>query len=270
MGKILITGHKGFVGRYFCELYKDHDITGIDISEGNDVNDFFKANNEHYDLVIHLAKVIESGLFSWALKSKPGRIIHFSSSAAYPVEKQSKNYSYKLKEEDINLNYIQSPDSAYGWSKLMGEHLAQFAQAEGIKVNVFRPFAAYGTDQSINYPFSSFINMSKNKQDPFQIWGDGKQVRDFIHIKDVVNAVDEAIKQDIEGPVNLGWGRPTSLNELASMVTKFNKYDPVIQHLLDKPTGVEYRVCDPSKMVSFYMPEISLEEGVKLALKDRL
>ena len=243
--KILITGHKGFVGKYFCEKYKDHDITGIDIAEGNDARDFFKHNEEYYDLVIHLAAVvggratiegsplsvavdlsIDSELFGWALKTKPGRIVYFSSSAAYPIEKQYRNSNYKLKESDINLDDIRNPDLTYGWSKLTGEYLAQFAQAAGIKVNIFRPFSGYGTDQELSYPFPSFIDKSKKKLDPFEIWGDGEQVRDFIHIKDVINAVDEAIKQDIQGPVNLGWGRPTSFNELASMVTKFNKYDP--------------------------------------------
>jgi nucleoside-diphosphate-sugar epimerase len=286
--KILITGHKGFVGKYFCNYYKDHDITGIDTIDGNDARDFFKNNEEHYDLVIHLAAVvggratiegsplsvavdlsIDSELFGWALRTKPGRIVYFSSSAAYPIEKQYRGSNYKLKESDINLDDIRNPDLTYGWAKLTGEYLAQFAQAAGIKVNIFRPFSGYGTDQDLSYPFPSFIDRSKRKLNPFQIWGDGEQVRDFIHIKDVINAVDEAIKQDIEGPVNLGWGRPTSFNELASMVTKFNKYDPDIEHLETKPTGVYYRVCDPTKMLSFYTPEISLEEGVQLALKGR-
>ena len=286
--KILITGHKGFVGKYFCNYYKDHDITGIDTVDGNDARDFFKNNEEYYDLVIHLAAVvggratiegsplsvavdlsIDSELFGWALKTKPGRIVYFSSSAAYPIEKQYRNSNYKLKESDINLDDIRNPDLTYGWSKLTGEYLAQFAQAAGIKVNIFRPFSGYGTDQDLSYPFPSFIDKSKKKLDPFEIWGDGEQVRDFIHIKDIVAAVDEAIKQDVEGPVNLGWGRPTSFNELASMVTKFNKYDPDIKHLETKPTGVYYRVCDPTKMLSFYTPEISLEEGVQLALKGR-
>ena len=284
--KILITGHKGFVGKYFCNYYKDHDITGIDTIEGNDARDFFKKNEEYYDLVIHLAAVvggratiegsplsvavdlsIDSELFGWALRTKPGRIVYFSSSAAYPIEKQYRNSNYKLKESDINLDDIRNPDLTYGWSKLTGEYLAQFAQAAGIKVNIFRPFSGYGTDQDLSYPFPSFIDKSKKKLDPFEIWGDGQQVRDFIHIKDIVAAVDEAIKQDVEGPVNLGWGRPTSFNELASIVTKFNKYSPDIKHLEAKPTGVYYRVCDPSKMLTFYTPEISLEEGVKLALK---
>lgn len=283
--KILITGHKGFVGKYFCEKYKNHDITGIDIVEGNDARDFFKINEEYYDLVIHLAAIvggratiegsplsvavdlsIDSELFGWVLRTRPGRIVYFSSSAAYPVEKQYRDSGYKLKESDINLEDVRNPDLTYGWSKLTGEYLAQFAQSEGIKVNIFRPFSGYGTDQDLLYPFPSFIDRAKNKLDPFQIWGDGEQVRDFIHISDIVNAVDEAIKQDIDGPINLGWGRPTSFNELGEIATRIAKYSPDFQHLETKPTGVYYRVCDPSKMMSFYTPKVTLEEGIKRAM----
>jgi len=282
---ILITGHKGFVGRYFCKKYADHNITGIDIVDGNDAREFFKYNTEHYDLVIHLAAVvggrmtiegaplsvavdlaIDAEMFQWALRTKPGRIVYFSSSAAYPIKWQTSNSGIRLRESDIDINNLEMPDLTYGWSKLTGEYQAQFVQAEGIKVNVFRPFSGYGADQDLAYPFPSFIKRGKELQNPFEIWGDGTQIRDFIHIEDIVNAVDEAIKQDVEGPVNLGWGRATSFNELADIVCKLAVYSPEIKHLEAAPTGVMYRVCDPTKMMTFYQPKITLEEGVRNAL----
>ena len=283
--KILITGHKGFVGRYFCKKYADHDITGIDIVDGNDAREFFKVNDQYYDLVIHLAAVvggrqtiegsplsvavdlaIDAEMFQWALRTKPGRIVYFSSSAAYPIYWQTRNSRVRLRETDIDLNDLKMPDLTYGWSKLTGEYQAQFVQAEGIKVNVFRPFSGYGSDQDLSYPFPSFIKRAKEKHNPFEIWGDGEQVRDFIHINDIVDAVDEAIKQDITGPVNLGWGRPTSFNELAELVCNQAGYQPEIKHIETAPTGVMYRLCNPKKMLSFYQPKITLEEGIELAL----
>jgi len=284
--KILITGHRGFVGKYFCEKYKDHDITGIDIVEGNDARDFFKHNEEYYDLVIHLAAVvggratiegsplsvavdlsIDSELFGWALRTKPGRIVYFSSSAAYPIEKQYRNSNYKLKEDDINLEDVRNPDLTYGWSKLTGEYLAQFAQAAGIKVNIFRPFSGYGTDQDLDYPFPSYIKRAKDRVEKFDIWGDGNQVRDFIHMRDIVDAVDTAIQEDIDFPVNLGSGHATSFNELFQMVCKEAGFSSEPNHIRTAPVGVAYRVCDPSKMLSFYTPKISLEQGIRMALR---
>lgn len=284
--KILITGHRGFVGKYFVNKYKDHDITGIDIADGNDVRDFFKNNKEYYDLVIHLAAIvggratiegnplsvatdlaIDSDLFNWALITRPGRIVYFSSSAAYPVKYQTSDNWQLLVESMINLDDISNPDLTYGWSKLTGEYLAKFVQAEGIPVHIFRPFSGYGTDQSLDYPFPSYIKRAKDRMDPFEIWGDGEQSRDFIHMIDVVNAVDEAIRQDVQGPINLGWGRRTTFNELAKIVTEIEGYSPEFKHLPAAPVGVLNRISNPAKMLTFYIPKISLEEGVERALK---
>ena len=285
--KILITGHKGFVGKYFMRKYSNHDIIGIDIKDGNDCRDYFKQSNDKFDLVIHLAAIvggrqtidnnplsvatdlsIDSEMCQWALRTKPTRIVYFSSSAAYPTKLQTKKY--QLKESDIDLNDVSNPDMTYGWAKLTGEFLLQFLKTEGIKTNIFRPFSGYGTDQDLDYPFPSYIKRANDLADPFDIWGDGNQVRDFIHIQDIVDAVDTAIREDIDFPVNLGSGIATSFNELFSMVTSLQGYSANPNHIQSAPVGVQYRVCDPYKMLSFYTPKISLEEGIIRALSGKI
>lgn len=282
--KILITGHKGFVGRNFVKKYNNHDITGVDIKDGIDCRDFFKTCDTKFDLVIHLAAIvggratiegnplsvasdlsIDAEFFQWALKTRPHRIVYFSSSAAYPINLQKT--AYKLKESDIDLSSVSNPDMTYGWAKLTGEYCIQFLQAEGLKTHVFRPFSGYGTDQDLDYPFPSYIRRGKNLENPFTIWGDGNQVRDFIHITDIVNAVDAATQNDFLEPVNLGWGRPTSFNELCSLVCHQVGYSPEINHILGAPKGVDYRCCDNTRMLSFYKPKISLEDGIALSLR---
>lgn len=284
--KILITGDAGFVGKHFHKKYQEHDITGVDIVNGLDARDFFKVNDQYFDLVIHLAAVvggrltienspmsvavdlsIDAEMWNWALRTKPGRVVYFSSSAAYPNKLQVKGTQHLLTESDIDLNDVSSPDLTYGWSKLTGEYQSQFVEAEGVKVNVFRPFSGYGCDQALDYPFPSFIKRGKLKANPFEIWGDGTQIRDFIHIKDIVDAVDEVIKQDITGPVNLGSGRPTSFNNLCELITNAAGYTPEVRHLTANPTGVYHRVSEPSRMLGFYTPKIDLEKGIELALK---
>ena len=288
--KILITGHMGFVGKYFMRKYANHDITGIDIKEGNDCRDFFKTNTDKFDLIIHLAAIvggrqtiegnplsvatdlaIDSEMIQWALRTKPGRVIYFSSSAAYPIKLQTGGMQRILLEESmINLNDLEMPDLTYGWAKLTGEYCLQFLEAEGIKVNVFRPFSGYGTDQDLDYPFPSYIHRAKNLMNPFDIWGDGTQVRDFIHMQDIVDAVEEAIKQDIKGAVNLGSGVATTFNKLQEMVCGIKGYNPKVNHIVDAPKGVMYRVCNPTKMLSFYKPKINIYDGIAKALRGEL
>jgi nucleoside-diphosphate-sugar epimerase len=283
--KILITGDAGFVGRHFRKKFESqgHQIIGVDIVNGIDARDFFRTDNTHFDKVIHLAAVvggrkmiegsplalavdlsIDAEMFGWALRTKPGCITYFSSSAAYPTILQEHQLLGTLREDDIDLAEIQTPDLSYGWAKLTGEMLASHARNQGLTVHIFRPFSGYGSDQPLDYPFPSFIERARRKADPFEIWGDGQQVRDFIHIDDVVEAAEVGCWIDIK-TANLCTGRATSFNELAELVCKEAGYKPIIKHLEAEPVGVMYRVGDPTLMNSFYKPKITLEEGIRKA-----
>jgi nucleoside-diphosphate-sugar epimerase len=286
--KILITGDAGFVGRAFHRALDDkgHDITGIDIANGIDCRDFFKKDDTKYDVVIHLAAIvggratiegnplavasdlaIDSDMFQWAVRTRPKHLVYYSSSAAYPIYLQKAAYKQLLREPDINLDHIRNPDYSYGWAKLTGETLAQYARAEGIKVSVLRPCSGYGSDQALDYPFPSLIARGKAKLDPFEIWGTGEQVRDFIHIDDVVAATFEAITNNVK-TLNLCTGRPTSFIQLAEMIMLAQGYLAPIKKHPGKPSGVEYRVGDPTKMFQIYEPKITLEEGIARAFAE--
>jgi len=287
---ILITGYKGFVGTTFVTRLKDHNLTLIDIKDNNDCRDFFKTSNKTFDLVIHLAAIvggrqtidgnplsvaidlsIDSEMFNWALRTRPKKIVYFSSSAAYPVRLQKNKYL--LKESDINLNDISSPDMTYGWAKLTGEYLCKFAREKGLNVYAFRPFSGYGATQDLDYPFPSYIRRAVSKLNPFEIWGDGNQVRDFIHIEDIVDCVLTVINHKdgqsymIEnGALNLCSGKATNFNELCDLICSQIPYQPKKIHKLDNPIGVNYRVGDPTNMLNFYQPKLNLLDGIKQSI----
>jgi nucleoside-diphosphate-sugar epimerase len=290
--RILITGSEGFIGRHFdARLGLLNYIDRIDKVLGTTAQSFFNSGlgPPSYDLVIHCAAMvggrakidgdplaiaenlaIDSDFFRWVIRHKIPRVVYFSSSAAYPVAYQDLDRKWKLREDDIHLEPqaggIGIPDQTYGWAKLTGELLASHAEASGTRVHIYRPFSGYGEDQSLDYPFPSFIARAKRRDNPFEIWGDGQQTRDFIHVDDIVGAVLKTVKEDVHGPINLGWGRPTSFLELADLVTTCVGYEPEIRLLREKPVGVHYRVADPSTMLDFYKPRVTLEEGIARAL----
>jgi nucleoside-diphosphate-sugar epimerase len=289
VSRILVTGHKGFVGRHVMKALDGHGVLGIDIAEGIDARDFFRHDNTRWDLVIHLAAVvggrakiegspldlavdlsIDAEMFGWALRTRPTKVVYFSSSAAYPTWRQARGMAQRLAEGDIQLSDMETPDLLYGLAKLTGEHLAHYAREQGLDVLVVRPFSGYGEDQALDYPFPSFIQRAALREDPFTIWGDGTQVRDFIHIDDVVGAVLTAVNSGIEGPVNLGSGIGTSFNTLAEMVCDAAGYSPQLRHIETAPTGVHHRVADPSLMAEFYLPETTLQQGIERALAANL
>jgi nucleoside-diphosphate-sugar epimerase len=275
--RVLITGSEGFVGKYFRKKLNEHDLTLIDTKAGIDCRDFFKKDESQYDLVIHLAAIvggresiegrpmavadnfsIDSEFFQWCLKTKPKKIVYFSSSAAYPTHYQQGTEAKRLQEWMITPSAPHSPDMTYGMAKVIGEYLASFVE----NVHIFRPFSGYAYDQDLSYPFPMYIKRALEKSDPFEVWGPGTQTRDFIHMTDVVSAVLTAVEEGITGPINLGTGRSTSFLELAKMSMDEVGYKGEILTRPDKPVGCMHRVSDNTKLLSFYTPKITLEAGI--------
>lgn len=289
-----MTGSAGLIGRHFVEHLLDTDwlVEEIDIKGRDtlhlDARRFFELCDISYDLVVHCAAHVggrldienkaayigaynvqlDGSMFEYALRTRPAHVIYWSSSAAYPLELQV-DPPFILGEDDIDTFYPDPADQTYGWAKLVGERLAQEAQAEGIKVHVFRPFSGWADDQDTSYPMGAFLDRARRKADPFDVWGDGEQVRDFIHISDVIGAAMAAIDADYPRPLNLCTGVPTRFNELAGLVTSAAGYRPTLKHDLSKPEGVRYRVGDPTELHKVWRPRMSLEEGIKRALRDK-
>lgn len=285
--RVLLTGHRGFVGRHLHAALdaRGDDVTGVDLVDGRDALDLFRFDQRPYDLAIHCAAVVggrasidgsplgvatnlalDAWYFRWLIRTGTPRAVFFSSSAAYPVSLQQPGEIHRLVETDIDYERPGRPDATYGLAKLAGEQLAQYAEAEGCRVHILRPMSGYGADQDDTYPFPAFIRRARERQDPFEIWGDGGSTRDWIHISDLVGATLAAVDQDATGPINLGWGRATSFDELAGLVTTAADYQPELKHLATAPQGVHHRVCDPKRMLDVYQPRVSLEEGIARAL----
>lgn len=291
--KVLITGAAGFVGRNLLRALAlrdvSNDVTAVDVARKPfvDALDVFRTDDTVFDLVVHCAAVaphraaidgkalavgagcleLDASMFQWAARTKPGRVVYLSSSAAYPVYWQQGHAPYELAEDDIDLDRPEQADAMYGALKLMGERLARAYRQQGGSVTVVRPFSGYGEDQSADFPFGAFRDRTLRREDPFTVWGDGSQVRDWAHVDDVIGAILAAVDQGVDDSVNLCTGIGTSFNELAGLFAKEAGYSPEIRHVLDAPKGVAYRVGDPTRMNDFYTAKISVEDGVRRALE---
>ena len=92
-------------------------------------------------------------------------------------------------------------------------------------------------------------------------------MRDWVHIDDIVHATLTMFHEGIDGPVNIGIGLGTSMDELARLCMKTAGYEAPIFHDLSKPVGVSHRVADTTRLFEFYEPKITIEEGVERALR---
>lgn len=291
MKRILITGASGFIGSRFARAIPSGILTLLDVKRKADARNFFRESNEYFDLAIHCAAVvggrqliesplahagnleIDAALFRWAERVKPGRVVYVSSVAVYPEALQRGSFRLRL-HEDLSalrshdpspiLSSPGMPDQVYGWAKLTGEYLAS---RTSVPVSIPRPFTVYGEGQDAVFPFANILAQIRDRRDPVAVWGSGSQVRDFIHVDDVVNGILAMAGQGIDGPVNLCTGRAVSLNELIAMMGNAAGYFPYVEHLEGKPEGLLYRVGDPGRLHEFYTPKITLEEGIRKGLQ---
>jgi nucleoside-diphosphate-sugar epimerase len=296
--RALVTGSAGFVGSHMvAELERrGWDLYGCDIVDGYNALDLFRfADSRRFDLVVHAAASsphraaidgepqhfarnlqLDAAMFDWAVRTGQGRVLYLSSSAIYPVEWQTADsavYGMEMRghasqfERTIDLDRPRQPDAEYGWTKLTGERLARAARKAGLPVTVVRPFSGYGEDQSEDFPFRALIERARRREDPFVIWGDGNQVRDWIHIDDVVAGALAVVESGTEDPINLCTGVGTSMFALADLACELVGYSQRFEYLTDKPAGVAYRVGDPTSFHHYYKPRVTLAEGIARALR---
>lgn len=218
-------------------------------------------------MMVALDLSIDAEFFFWICRYKPGRVLYPSSSAAYPVSKQTESDAIALRESDIDFNNMGQPDMTYGWAKLTGEYLAYIAaKYYEVKVTCIRPFSGYGEDQDLSYPIPAIAQRAARREDPFEVWGTGKQGRDFVHIDDVMDCILLAMDHIHDGSaINIGMGRLTSFLEIIQVLTSIAGYQPTIKALTDKPVGVHSRYCnmDYVKQKLGWEAKISMEEGMR-------
>ena len=243
-----------------------------------------------YDLVIHCAAVvggrlkiegdplavatdlaIDADFFNWVAcgaRTHMPRVVYFSSSAAYPVELQTRANHCRLREEMLTIDALRvgMPDQTYGWAKLSGELLAHHARKTyGLDVRVYRPFGGYGEDQALDYPLPSIVRRVLDGADPVTVWGSGEQCRDFIYIEDVIDAVLATYDQpDAPTTLNLGTGVATSFRALAYHALA--AVDATTDHVVNdpsKPEGVFYRVADTVNLDPWYKATTTLDKGIR-------
>lgn len=222
------------------------------------------------DIASNLA--IDHHVFQASLESDVQNVTYASTACVYPVKLQSEVGSdYKLKEEDsdpANLDNYLSADIEYGWGKLMGEiQMISFKKQYGLKGSPVRYVTAYGPRENETHAIMALIYKSLQKMDPFEIWGDGEQERDFTYVDDIVDG--SILASDLVSdctPINLGTGRKYKIREVVTLINKIVGWSPSRYKFdLTKPVGALSRALDNTraKQMLRWEPRFSLEEGLR-------
>lgn len=200
------------------------------------------------------------------------QVVFASTACVYPTELQAKvGSSYKLKEADSDPTKMEgymSADIEYGWGKLMSEmQMHSFIKQYGLKGCPVRFVTAYGPRENETHAIIALIYKAVNKMDPYEIWGDGKQERDFTYVKDIVDGTIRASEVIYDGtPINLGTGRRYTMVETVNEIFKILKWRPSkFKFDTSKPVGALSRALDNTRAKELlgWEPEYSLADGLK-------
>lgn len=290
MKRVLVTGGAGFIGSHLCEdlLARGYRVRVLDsliygrrewvperceFIEG-DIRDLATCHRaaEDMDAVLHCAAMSRSGPSQEAIEICTGsniigtqnmllaardagvkRFVYSGSSTYYG------NRTPPHRESD-------PPDllNIYGLTKRVGEqYTLMFDEQFDLPSVVLRYFNVYGPRQPETGAYALVLGIFLKRSaegKSLEIHGDGRQRRDFVHVRDVAAANIAAMESDVRGEVfNVGSGTSLSVKELADMIS------PHQIHAAARKNDSEATLADISKIQAAlgWSPKISFAEGLK-------
>jgi len=244
-----------------------------------------------YDYVIHLADIVAGINFVFSnqgsifrqnilinsniidsVKRKAKNLkgfLYVGTACSFPLTKQNSLDVIPLKEEEL---YPAYPESAYGWSKLMGQYETELLEKEtGIPCCTLMLHNVYGTPCDFSPERSQVIPSLIRKavnypKEDFVVWGSGLQGRAFLHVFDVVNGIILALEKGWgEGAIQIGPSVCTSIKEIAESIVEISQKDIKIEYDLTKPEGDKARSADYSKAKEIlgWEPKANLKDSLK-------
>ena len=228
--RIVVLGHTGFIGRNLLaalqQAYPDSEVSGWSVQDG-DVTDGEPDISLGEDCwLFHLAAckrqfgdslesfdqnmAISGAVARWCRQDMPGRLIYFSSAAVYGVD---------MHNMAITETTAVVPRSYYGIAKYASECLLRKACADcPERLLILRPTTVYGPgDQGKTYGPSLFVHAAMT-QEAIRLWGDCSELRDLIHLDDLVDLVVALVGEDANGVFNLATGNSKSFAYMYDLV----------------------------------------------------
>jgi GDP-L-fucose synthase len=194
------------------------------------------------------------------------RFLVFSSSTAYPAA------DYPIKEEEMWTGPTYPFYFGYGWMRRYFERLGEFVASKSkVKVATVRPTAIYGRwdnfDLETGHVIPALILKAIERADPYEVWGNGDEVRDFLHVSDLARGCLLMLEKCAEcDPINIGYGKAVTIKEIVHTILEAAGYaEARIVFNTSKPSAIPFRMVEISKArrVLGFEPTVSLEDGIK-------
>ncbi|MBI20427.1 MAG: hypothetical protein CMB73_07635 [Euryarchaeota archaeon] len=278
--KILVTGSKGFLGRYVVNSLQSygHLVLHYDLEDGCDIldADAFMVAVADSDLCIHLAAVADlydaeanqnlcervniegTRIVAECCQSNGVRLLFISTVCAYG------NNGCEIQSESSPL----VPTEIYAKSKADAENL--LSSIPNLDYRIIRPATFYGIGMRETLVIKKFLESSLN-DGHIEIHGSGEQTRCYTHVNDVTSAIVLKAEQWPEYlHFNVASLEEVSVNDLVGVISSITKIDLIPTYVPDRIGQIERSRIDISRMESLgWTPQITLAEGVLQLLEHK-
>lgn len=166
----------------------------------------------------------------------------------------------------IKENIKPAPDTFYGASKLAMELYTKIELSGKTPLAILRFSHIYGHGDTHRKVLMLFIKAVQSEKRPV-IYGDGSDLRDYIHIDDTVEVIKRAIYTKANGIFNIATGKSYSLNELSALIIKLSrkKLSPIYMSRQEPPKDYSFDISKMNNELGFY-PAVSIEQGISVLL----
>lgn len=213
--------------------------------------------------------LLDGLVFREALLAGVERVVYASSGCVYPNHLQRDPAAIRYLTEDA-VTPPYDADNLYGYAKLMGElTLRAFAREHGLKTASCRYFTVYGPRAKENHAVMAMIARAFVRQDPFEIWGTGEQIRNWTFVDDIVAGTLRAAEVIEDGrAVNLGTMERIRVRDAAELICGLLGHRPAFALRPGMPTGPVNRVADNTlaRELLGWEPSVAFAEGVRRAV----
>mgnify|MGYP000954293916 FL=1 len=193
------------------------------------------------------------------------KVVYASSGCVYPNHLQTDPGEILYLQEDM-VGPPFDADNMYGWAKLMGEMTLQsFHQDWGLKSASCRYFTVYGERGHENHAVIAMVARAFIAQDPYVVWGNGEQIRNWTHVDDIVSGTILAAEKIDDGTaINLGTMERTRVIDAVQEVLSYTGHGAKIELHPEMPTGPMNRVADnalASRLLE-WSPQVNFVDGL--------
>lgn len=297
--RILITGGAGFIGSHIAEHFNGkaeirvldnlrsgylHNLEGLDVKFiRGDVRDRAAVAKavEGCDYVFHLAAMISvpesmSKMEECVDINVNGLLTVLEESAKAGVKKLCFSTSAAIYGDNPVVPKVETmipePKSPYAITKLDGEYYCNiFTQTGKLKTACLRYFNVFGPRQDPKSAYAAAVPIFTAKaiaNEDITIFGDGEQTRDFIYVKDIVEANVFMATHDFTGVYNIAYGGRITINDLVKQIMEVTHSKSRVLHLEERPGDVKHSMAGIEKLKSTgFRPKYDFAYGMEQTIR---